>query len=191
MTLLTLTIGTWKPAIGDPSLMGWFTVFSYDLAAVLCLIKMISQRLPQEKSRRHFWGFLCLALIALGLQKQFNLFTAITETGRIIARASGWMEQHRSIQALAMLLVFGIGLTFSAMLYRRFAPSFSFREKIALIGLSYLTLFVILRAISLHQFGAILGYEILGVRVNWIAELIGIYWICLAIILPIQSESSG
>jgi uncharacterized membrane protein len=131
MILFGITIGTWKPAIGDPSFMGWFTVFSYYLAAILCLIKMMSQRLPQEKRDRHFWGFMCLSLMALGLQKQFNLLTAFTEAGRIIARSSGWMDQHRIIQALAMLLVFVIGLAFCRILYRRFAPSFSVRKKLS------------------------------------------------------------
>ncbi|MEN6375209.1 MAG: hypothetical protein ABFD75_10590 [Smithella sp.] len=47
-----------------------------------------------------------------------------------------------------------------------------------------LILFVGLRAISLHQFGTVLNYEIWGARINWIAELFGIYWICLAIFWP-------
>jgi len=61
---------------------------------------------------------------------------------------------------------------------------FSVREKMAASGLVYLVLFVGLRAISLHQFGAVLGWEIWGIRINWIAELFGIYWICFAIFWP-------
>jgi hypothetical protein len=51
-------------------------------------------------------------------------------------------------------------------------------------GLAYLILFVVFRGISLHPFGMILNCKILGARVNWIAELAGIYWIGLSIFWP-------
>jgi hypothetical protein len=44
-----------------------------------------------------------------------------------------------------------------------------------MICLCYLCGLVILRAISLHQVGALLSAEVFGVRINWIAELAGIY----------------
>ncbi len=184
MLLLSMTLGSWRPGIGDPTFMGWFTVFSYYLAASLCLFKMISWKLPMEKKGRHFWGFMFFALIVLGLIKQFNLLGAVTETGRIIAHSCGWMEQHRIIQAGAMILISFSGLIFSGILYRRLASSFSIQQKLAVTGLAYLILFVILRAVSLHQFGAVLNYEIGAARVNWIAELLGIYWMGLAIFWP-------
>ena len=184
MSIFIMTIGSWKPGIGDPSFMGWFTVFSYYLAASLCLVKMISRTLSLGKKGWHYWGFMCLALIVLGLIKQFNLLSAVTEMWRIIARYGGWMEQRRIFQAGAMILFISIGVIFSGFLYRRLSQFFSAPEKLAAIGLAYLILFVVLRAISLHQFGTVLSYEIWGARINWIAELFGIYWICFAIFRP-------
>lgn len=125
-----------------------------------------------------------LALIVLGLIKQFNLLSAVTEMWRIIARSGGLMEQRRIVQAGAMILFVSIGVIFSGFLYRRLSQSFSVQEKLAAIGLTYLILFVGLRAISLHQCGTVLSYEIWGVRINWIVELFGIYWICLMIYWP-------
>jgi hypothetical protein len=181
MSMLSMTIGSWKPGIGDPSFMGWFTVFSYYFVALLCFLKMISEKLPLGKKERNFWVVMCFALIVLGFIKQFNLLTALTETGRIIARSNGWMEQRGIVQVLAMVVVCFIGLIFSMILYRRLLQFLSAPKKMAIIGLSYLLLFVIFRGISLHQLGPILNYKILGARVNWIAELFGIYWICLSI----------
>ena len=179
-----MTIGAWKPGIGDPSFMGWFTVYSYYLVASLCLLKMISRTLLPGKKAWFFWAFMCLAMIVLGVIKQYNLLSAVTEVWRIIARHGGWMEQRWIIQAAAMILFFVISMIFSAFLYSRSLRFFSVQEKMAAFGLVYLILFVGLRAISLHQFGTVLGYEIWGMRINWIAELFGIYWVCFAIFWP-------
>lgn len=179
-----MTIGSWKPGIGDPSFMGWFTVFSYYLVVSVCLLKMISRTLQPGKKAWLFWAFMCLAMIVLGIIKQYNLLSAVTEMWRIIARHGGWMEQRRIFQAGAMIFFFVISLIIYALLYRRSLQFFSVQEKVTAIGLVYLVLFVGLRAISLHQFGTVLGWKIWGVRINWIAELFGIYWICLAIFWP-------
>jgi hypothetical protein len=48
---------------------------------------------------------------------------------------------------------------------------------VALLGFAYLLLFVILRGISLHQFDTFRSYEIFGAQVNWILELLGIFWV--------------
>jgi len=179
-----MNIGAWKPGIGDPSFMGWFTVFSYYLVASLCLLKMISRALLPGKKAWLFWAFMCLTMIVLGIIKQYNLLSAVTEMWRLIARHGGWMEQRWIFQVGAMILFFVISVIFSTFLYRRSLQFFSVQEKIAAFGLVYLVLFVGLRAISLHQFGTVLGWEIWGVRINWIAELFGIYWICFAIFRP-------
>jgi hypothetical protein len=179
-----MNIGAWKPGIGDPSFMGWFTVFSYYLVASLCLLKMISRALLQGKKAWLFWAFMCLTMIVLGIIKQYNMLSAVTEMWRLIARHGGWMEQRWIFQVGAMILFFVISVIFSTFLYRRSLQFFSVQEKIAAFGLVYLVLFVGLRAISLHQFGTVLGWEIWGVRINWIAELFGIYWICFAIFRP-------
>jgi hypothetical protein len=125
-----------------------------------------------------------------GLNKTVNLLSAVTEIWRIIACSGGWMEQRRIVQAEAVILFFSIGLVFSGILYRRLSQSFLVQEKLAVIGLSYLILLVILRAISLHQFGTVLSYEIWGARINWITELFGIYWICLTIFSPYRRIDS-
>jgi hypothetical protein len=190
MSMLSMTIGSWKPGIGDPSMIGWFTVFSYYFVALLCFLKMISKKLPLQKKEWHFWGVICFALIVLGFIKQFNLLSALTETGRIIARFNGWIDQRAIFQVWAMVLVFFMGLILAVILHR-LSRSFSAQKKMAIAGLAYLILFVILRTISLHHFGAVLNYEIWGLRMNWIAELFGIYWICLSIIWPSHRVDDG
>lgn len=171
------TIGSWSPGIGDPSLMGWFTVFSYYFTASICFLKMFSKRVRQRKQEGLFWGIICLNMVVLGMIKQFNLLTAITEIGRIIARSDGWIEQRFIFQAWAIAI---IGIIFLITMIRVLKIPFVANHSITIVGLFYLLIFVIFRGISLHQFDVVLNYEILGARINWTAELIGIYWICLS-----------
>ena len=41
----------WQPNIGDPTFMGWFTVFAYLLVAFLCLLCAFKNRQLRIKKR--------------------------------------------------------------------------------------------------------------------------------------------
>jgi hypothetical protein len=171
------TIGSWSPGIGDPSWMGWFTVYSYYLTAGVYLLKLIRER--RHKPEWIFLGIICFGMILLGVIKQFNLLSAVTEIGRIIAQSGTWMEQRRFVQIWAMagvICVFIITVIIICALPMEVVA----HNRMTILGFAYLVLFIILRGISLHQFGNILGYEILGARINWLAELLGIYWVCFS-----------
>ena len=191
MGIFTITIGHWQPGIGDPSFMGWFTVFSYDFVALLCVIKIILNRKAMEKNNRAFWIFLCFMMIALGLQKQFDLLSALTEIGRMIALQDGWLGRRRPLQAWAMVVAGVTGLMIVGIMLRRMPVLRYGHNRVAFMGLAYLILFVVLRGISLHQFGTVLKYEIGGVRINCLAELFGIYWIGLAAFWPCRARDGG
>jgi hypothetical protein len=173
----SLAIGNWNPKIGDPSYMGWFTVFLYYYAAGVCFLNLFTRRVQQQRQEWVFWGFICFSLVVLGLIKQFNLLSAVDEILRIISRSGGWYEQRRIVQALAMAIA-GVGmLIFFVAVVRGSKIQFKTYHIIALLGFSYLLLFVILRGISLHQFDTFRSYKIMGAEVNWILELLGIFWI--------------
>jgi hypothetical protein len=169
-----VTIGSWSPGIGDPSWMGWFTVYSYYLTAGVCLLRTFKGR--DQRPEWIFWGFLWFGMVLLGAIKQYNLLSALTEIGRIFAKSGGWLEQRRIVQFWAMVVVTGVFSLAAKMILDH--PVKIVRHHImTVLGFAYLVLFVILRGISLHQFGTILGFQIFGARVNWLAELLGIYWV--------------
>jgi hypothetical protein len=168
------TIGSWSPGIGDPSSMGWLTVYSYYLTAGVCLLKIV--RGKRQRSEEIFWGSICFGMVLLGIIKQYNLLSALTEIGRIVAKSGGWLEERGIIQSWAMVVVTG----FFILAARRISdlPAKTIKQNmITVLGVAYLILFVIFRGISLHQFGTVLNLQIFGARVNWLAELLGIYWI--------------
>ena len=83
-------IGSWSPGIGDPTPMGWITVVGYLAAAWLCF--RVGGRLEVRTAypERHLWRILTWGLLVLGVSKQLDLQSALTELGRTLAHAQGW-----------------------------------------------------------------------------------------------------
>jgi hypothetical protein len=189
--VLVFTIGHWQPKIGDPSFMGWLTVFSYYLCAGLSLAHVLKAWPRMDGTDRRFRISMTLVVLVLGISKHFNLPAALTEIGRIVATQMGGYDLRRGIQIFMLLLV-AIGLIllirWSAShqgllgIWERYRP-----ETICLV---YLCGLVILRAISLHQIGALLFAEVFGIRINWIAELAGIYALGVILLMRILAKTS-
>lgn len=188
--ILVFNIGYWEPKIGDPSFMGWFTVFSYYLCAGLSLAYILKFWSRMDGTDRRFRSFTTVVVLLLGISKQFNLPAAVTEIGRIVANWMGGYELRRGSQVFMLLLV-AVGLillirwaashkTFPGV-WQRFAPE--------MVCLCYLCGLVILRAISFHPIGRLLSAEVFGVRINWIAELIGIYALFVVLLIRVLAET--
>ena len=109
----------------------------------------------------------------------------------MIANQAGGYDMRRWLQVF-MLLLLAVGLL---LLVR-----WSVRHKAwggiwaccapELIGLVYLCGLFVLRAVSLHGAGALLSAEVIGLRVNWIAELAGIHALNLVFIIRMLARTS-
>ena len=170
-------MGHWRPTIGDPGFMGWFTVASYFACAILCFFPAFSSQTADRKFLL-FWRLISLLMILLGINKQLDLQSLFTEVGRQIARAQGWMDHRRVVQFWFILVLWittiGIFLFFVTLkwnLFRQFT--------LAYVGLFFLLCFIVTRAASFHHFDQFLGFELFGARMNWVLELTGIYVIGL------------
>ena len=179
--------GQWRPTIGNPSSMGWFTVASYFACAVLSLILALNNQIADRRSFL-FWSMISLLMILLGVNKQIDLQSLFTEAGGQIAKAQGWMDQRRIVQfwliipsgttAVVAFLSFAIIMR---GLFRRFMLAF--------IGLFFL-LSLFFRAVSFNHFDEILGFTPSGTKIYWVLELIGIYLILSAGIREIRENIS-
>lgn len=165
-------IGSWSPGIGDPTIAGWLTVIAYFAAAALCF--RTAHRLSQRNSTETtFWRLLALGLAALGVNKQLDLQSAVTELGRFLLREQGLQEHKRELQRLfigAVLVIAGCAGAVLVWWIRRSARA----TKIAAIGVCTLLTFVVVRAASFHHFDHLLGVRLLGLKLNWVLELGGI-----------------
>ena len=163
----------WSPGIGDPSFLGWFTVFGYFLAAILCF-----QASTRDAGARRFWRNLGFALVLLGLNKQLDLQSLVTAIGREFANVEGWYERRRELQRL---FVFVVGLT---AITGAIAALVVFRNRsrqirTAAAGFVLLGAFICIRAASFHHVDSFLNAGFFGARFNWIIEIGGITLIAL------------
>ena len=169
-------IGDWRPGIGDPTLLGWFTVAAYFVAACCCWRARAHARralAPAARGSVRVWRLLAFGLLALGVNKQLDLQSAVTALGRTMARTQGW-EGHR--EALQRGFVVGVAVlaatvcVWLAVLAGRELG----RVAIALLGWTGLCLFVGIRAASFHHVDRMLGLTWAGASLNAIVELGGI-----------------
>jgi hypothetical protein len=165
-------IGRWSPGIGDPTWGGWLTVLAYALVAFLCF-RVLSSRQKLRPAERTLWRVLCFSLVALGINKQLDLLSGLTEGGRVAFQALDLYAFKRWIQLAFIATVAAIGIVATTWLLRlaRAAP---FITRVAVAGFALVVLFVGIRAASFHHIDHFIGVDVGGVRVNWLLELGGL-----------------
>jgi hypothetical protein len=170
--------GQWRPGIGDPTVVGWVTVFAYLAAAFMCwrtgaAEKKLSARSPW------FWRVFAVLLLLLGINKQLDLQSLITVVGRKMAAEQGWYEERKKYQAAFIACVAIVGLLSVIGLGWMVRKSLR-RLGLALAGGVFLVAFVVIRASSFHKVDQLLKMNFAGLRGNWILELGGIACIGIA-----------
>jgi hypothetical protein len=163
-------IGSWSPGIGDPSVLGWLTVVLYICTAAYCWL--VGRRLKVRSERLVFFG-LAAGLLALGINKQLDLQSALTEIGRILAKRQDWYEQRAEFQKIFIVQVAVLALAGLAIIVwvTRASP---LPTRAALAGAVLLSGFVVMRAASFHHVDLFIGTQWLGIRANWVLEIGGI-----------------
>ncbi len=175
-----MTHFNWSPKIGDPTIGGWVTGVLYLLAAGSCWItarELVLEDIASNE-RRAWWAISALFL-ALGINKQLDLQSALTETGRVLAHYQGWFEQRQLVQLafIALVAIICLIAAIALLLWTRSAPT---PARLALIGTSMVLGFVLIRAASFHHADQFIGQRILGLRWNWILEMSGISLVLFA-----------
>ena len=165
-------IGRWSPGIGDPTLAGWITVVAYVVAAGMVFRVIAREAMLEpwlEVTEKRLWWCLLLGVVALGVNKQFDLQTAFTELGRMLAHAQGWYEDRRRVQVAFIAAWSILGLTLCAVLVW---VSFGMPKStiMALWGAVFLVLFVGIRAASFHHVDAFINLSWFDVTVNVMIE---------------------
>jgi len=167
----------WTPTIGDPTPIGWFTVFFYFLTSVLAFVTAYKCRCVKIDFR--FWILLAVFLLLLGINKQLDVQSLFTEIGRVIARKQGWYNDRRRIQAVFVILFFILSLISIALLWWILRKEWR-KLLFPITGLLLLISFIVIRAASFHHVDQLLKSGSCGVRMNWILELGGIGWLMIS-----------
>jgi hypothetical protein len=167
--------GTWRPGIGDPTVVGWLTVAFYFIAAYGCMraARRESGR-GGVKPRRGmlFWLTLACLMVALGINKQLDLQTLIADIGRLIVQGLG---DHRSRRVIQLTFILSVGLAFTGLLAVLVWDSRDElrRRGLALLGLALIIVFVIARAALFHHVNFMRAARIGGLKWIFLLELGG------------------
>lgn len=205
---------SWSPQIGDPTVTGWFTVFAYFSSAYLCLRAFMAQKagpprpylpsifallrvirkhfptVPAPAERAAFWLVMSAVMAALGLNKQLDLQSLLTEIGRSLARSQGWYQMRNQVQyAFILAIVLGalaVMLALLLLLRRRLSE-----YRIALLGLAFLLAFIVIRAASFHHVDRLIKLEFGPLRANFLLEFPGILIVGLSARRAMKTSSSS
>lgn len=171
-----MTNARWEPGIGDPTVFGWVTVLAYGVAMLLCYG---CYRKAVPGPARRFWLLMAFIMLALGVNKQLDLQTWLTQVGRDVALEHGWYARRRLVQ-----VVFIVWLVLVALMVRtkllQLVQGLDRHARGAAMGLLLLGVFVLVRAASFHHVDVLLGLSLEGLPVNAVLELGGIGMIAWA-----------
>lgn len=166
----------WSPGIGDPNLTGWLTVAAYLACAGLAF--GVRRRAQLAGRERAFWAMIAGLMVFLAINKQLDLQSALTATGRCVAQLQGWYAERRNfqrhfIQALLLgtLILLAIGLYLMRKHLRR--------NGLAVAGITVVAAFVAVRAVSFHHFDLLISQSFMDLRFNFIFEIAGLVLISL------------
>ena len=168
---MSIENGRWVPGIGDPTIIGWVTVAVYFIVAIICLKAAFTSN--YEKPIKNFWLFLTLFLIALGINKQLDLQSLLTQIGKDMAISQGWYKDRRLVQAGFIILIGLLGITALTFLIKTYRNA-NFSIEIALTGCIILFSFILIRASSFHHMDIFINMKLVGVKMNWLLELGGL-----------------
>ena len=204
----------WSPTIGDASIVGWLTVVAYFVTAWLCLRALQTEKAPPPRPlhktipsifrvlvkrwpsppaparRAAVWLVIAAIMIFLGVNKQIDFQTLLTEIGRDVAREGGWYHLRRHVQVAFILIVLVLGsMGLAAMLW---LTRGNLRDlRLPLAGLALVGTFVVIRATSFQKVDILIHLDLAGIRVNWILELGGIAVIAAGAIVRLRRAAAS
>jgi predicted RNA-binding Zn-ribbon protein involved in translation (DUF1610 family) len=171
--------GRWHAGIGDPTFFGWLTVAAYLLAAFLCFKQ--SGVVKTQGGEPRFWLVLAIILFLLGVNKQLDLQSWLTQSLRDSAHAHGWYQYRRTVQ-FAFIAALGGGMLIVLLSLRLFLANSWRHYKLVWVGIALLCTFIVMRAASFHHFDILINTNVLGIRLNVWIELSAILLIVLGTI---------
>ena len=181
---------TWSPGIGDPTFLGWMTVATYLLRAVLCFWAgtlrrpIVYRNRALDQNPKLFWFLLVVLMLALGINKQLDLQSLVIKLAREFTYQQGWYGRRGWIYIMVIIGLISAGsVTFLFSL--RLLWHATFAVKLALGGCVLLFGFVLLRISAFHHMHRIFGIPLHRDRLNGMIELGSILVIIIAAVITI------
>jgi hypothetical protein len=112
-------------------------------------------------------------MFLLCINKQLDLQSLFTASGRYILKEQGLYDYKRLLQVVFIISIFVAGLIGFLFIVKKLYKVAK-KEMLAIFGIVFLLMFILIRASSFHNMDSIISYSLLGFKMNWILELSGI-----------------
>jgi hypothetical protein len=171
----------WNPGAGQLPLGAWGAVALYLLTAYLCwrVARVLRPFGAVRRSEARVWIAIAVLFLVLGICREFDIQSAITDYWRSVARHQGWYGDRRSFQPVIILAI-GMGFLIALVMLGKALPNLSPITQLAVMGAIMLLAYIAVRAVSLHDVDVLAGMTVLGLRLGWIMEFSGIFMVILA-----------
>lgn len=141
----------WRPAIGDPTWLGWLTCLGYGLAVITCARRSFLERRNTPKGDESvIWFCLATVMLLLGINKQLDLQTLVIQVLRNLAGEEGWYDRRRVVQTVAVAIVAGSTIVFFAVVTKSLS-CFIRRHLLVWVGCLLILSYVILRMANINH----------------------------------------
>ena len=180
----------WTPGIGDPSFVGWLTVALYFIVALYCYRVYSSRDIifdTNKAQQNAFWLFLTIAFLLLGINKQMDFQSFLTDLGRALSIEHDWYQKRKIVQTWFIQTILICGFIMIALLLAIFKPVLK-ANALAIIGFGVLISFVAIRASSFHHVDYFIKFQFFGIRLNWVMEICSILLVGLNARLLLKAQ---
>lgn len=182
----------WDDAVLTFRPTGWGLVAEYLLAIGLCSWRLadIARRPVLDRNAAAFWSSIAGALALFMILRLFYFDMFIQVLLRCAAEDHGWYRERRPLQALFILGLIAAGAAAASVFILKVRQ---WDRRVALIGASALTVFLLVRATSLHQIDWRLSHKVFGLHWHGLGEAlaIGVVMLGAAIGLPGLDKWTG
>ena len=185
-----LNVAYWRAGILAADAADWITVAAYAIAAVLALYAARAATARDVPRERLFWQFTAAAMLALGINEVFDFQLLLTALGKEWAQSHGLYEQRRTFQLIFIICLAGAALVAGAAtlaLMRRAHRA----VRLALLGLGFIAVFVLIRAASFHHVDSLLGMGPRSFNFGSIQEMAGIVLVGFSAYLYVPRGTGG
>lgn len=181
-------IEQWTADVAGTGAVEWATVAAYLVAALLAVRAAGTARDAGQNGEKRFWLTLATLLVLLGINEPLDLQLLMTDIPRAHAKSHDWYNDRRQIQ-FVFVLALGAAAAVAGIAVVWLTWRMPRSVQLALVGLVFIGLFVLLRAASFHHLDDLLGRGFLIFNLGELQELIGVSIVAGAAILRTRDRS--
>ena len=174
--------------------MSYILFFFYLLAAFTCTIYSLKppgyDNINDILIHRFIWLSISLIMLLFGLNSQFSFIELLTRFGRTTVISHNLYNSRAVIQNwLAVAILFAVLILFISL--KTFLRQTWLYHRLPLSCFIMILIFVLIRALSLHEIDFLLKFNLYDLSIGSLMELFGAAALIMALVIQFRSNSSG